>query len=73
MAVKFIQYYDILSGRYAGYRNFISKSYIPGVNETDVLKIVGSWYLACGELTSRLLPVVYGYGSKILVPTGLKT
>ena len=49
MTVKFIQYYDILSGKDDEYRNFISKSYIPGINETGFLEIVGSWYLASGE------------------------
>jgi hypothetical protein len=49
MTVKFIQYYDVLSGKDEEYRNFISKSYIPDINETGFLEIVGSWYLAAGE------------------------
>lgn len=49
MTVKFIQYYDILSGRDEEYQNFISKSYIPGIKETGFLEIVGSWYVASGE------------------------
>jgi hypothetical protein len=49
MTVKFIQYYDVLSGKDDEYRNFISKSYIPDINETGFLEIVGSWYLAAGE------------------------
>jgi hypothetical protein len=49
MTVKFIQYFDILSGRDDEYRRFASKSYIPGINATDLLKIVGSWYVASGE------------------------
>jgi hypothetical protein len=49
MTVKFIQYWDVLSEREDEFRKFTVKSYIPGINETGFLKIVGSWYVASGE------------------------
>ena len=49
MTVKFIQYWDVLSEQEEEFRNFVVKSYIPGVNETGFLKIVESWNVATGE------------------------
>ncbi len=49
MIVKFIQYCDVLSGREEEFRKFSLKSYIPGINETGLLKIVSSWYVTAGE------------------------
>ena len=49
MIVKFIQYWDVLSERKNEFRKFVVKSYIPGINETGLLKIVGSWHVASGE------------------------
>jgi hypothetical protein len=49
MTVKFIQYFDIFSERDEEYGSFVSKSYIPSINETGLLKIVGSWFVAAGE------------------------
>lgn len=49
MKAKFIQYFDILSGKEEEFRNFSSKNYIPGINDMGLLKIVGSWYVAAGE------------------------
>lgn len=49
MTVKFIQYWDVLSEREDEFSRFVVKSYIPGINETGYLKIVGSWHVASGE------------------------
>jgi hypothetical protein len=49
MTVKFIQYWDVLSEREDEFSKFVAKSYIPGINETGYLKIVGSWHVASGE------------------------
>ena len=49
MTVKFIQYWDVLSEREDEFSKFVAKSYIPGINETGFLKIVGSWHVASGE------------------------
>ncbi len=49
MTVKFIQYWDVLSEREEEFRKFALKSYIPGINDTGLLKIIESWYVASGE------------------------
>jgi hypothetical protein len=49
MTVKFIQYWDVLSEREDEFSRFVAKNYIPGINETGFLKIVGNWYVASGE------------------------
>jgi hypothetical protein len=49
MTVKFIQYWDVLSEREDEFSKFVAKSYIPGINETGYLKIVGSWHVTSGE------------------------
>jgi hypothetical protein len=49
MTVKFIQFFDILPGETAELRNFAYKNYIPGINDTGFLRMVGSWYVAAGE------------------------
>ena len=49
MTVKFIQFFDILSGREDEFNQFALNTYIPGVNAMGFLKIVGSWWVSCGE------------------------
>ena len=49
MPAKFIQYFDVLSGREEEFRRFASRGYIPGINGTGLLRIVGSWFVAAGE------------------------
>ena len=49
MTVKFIQYWDVLSEQENEFSKFVVKNYIPGINETGYLKIVGSWHVAAGE------------------------
>ena len=49
MTVKFIQYWDVLSEREDEFSRFVAKNYIPGINETGYLRIVGSWHVASGE------------------------
>jgi hypothetical protein len=49
MTVKFIQYWDVLSDREDEFNKFVAKNYIPGINETGYLEIVGSWHVASGE------------------------
>lgn len=49
MTVKFIQYWDVLSEREDEFSKFVKKSYIPGINETGYIRIVGSWHVAAGE------------------------
>ena len=49
MIVKFIQYCDPLSGHEDEFKNFVPKSYLAGINETGLLKVVGAWHVASGE------------------------
>jgi len=97
MTVKFIQYWDVLSERKDEFSKFMAKSYIPGIDETGYLKIVGSWHVASGEgpyyimegvadsvknihsllqldefkkLSHLLHFLITNYKSKLLVPTG---
>ncbi|MBW1720630.1 MAG: hypothetical protein JRH13_00340 [Deltaproteobacteria bacterium] len=49
MTVKFIQYCDVLSEHREEFGDFLSKNYIPGINDTGLLKILGSWYAVSGE------------------------
>jgi len=55
MIVKFIQYCDPLSGHEDEFKNFVPKNYLPGINETGLLKVVGSWYVASGEGPSYIM------------------
>lgn len=97
MTVKFIQYWDVLSEREDEFSKFMVKSYIPEINETGYLKIVGSWHVASGEgpyyimegvadsvknihsllqldefkkLSHLLHFLITNYKSKLLVPAG---
>jgi len=49
MTVKFIQFFDILPDKQEEFSQFVLKNYIPGMNETGLLKIAGSWRVASGE------------------------
>lgn len=55
MTVKFIQFFDILSDEQEEFNKFILKNYIPGINETGLLKIAGSWRVASGEGPSHVI------------------
>jgi len=49
MSVKLIQYFDIISGHEEEFTKFAAKNYIPGVNETGLVKIAGTWKVSAGE------------------------
>jgi hypothetical protein len=49
MIVKFIQYWNILSGCQGDFDRFITHDYIPQINQTGLLRIVGSWRVVSGE------------------------
>ena len=44
MAAKFIQFFDILSGKEEEFIHFASKNYIPGIHEMGLTRIIGSWH-----------------------------
>jgi len=49
MTAKFIQFFDILSGKEEEFIHFASKNYIPGIHDMGLTRIIGSWYVAAGE------------------------
>ena len=49
MLVKFIQYWDVLSGKGEEFDTFLVKNYIPGINESSFVKIARSAYAIAGE------------------------
>ena len=49
MTAKFIQFFDILSGKEEEFIHFASKNYIPGIHDMGLTRIMGSWYVAAGE------------------------
>jgi hypothetical protein len=49
MAAKLIQFFDVLPDKQGEFEQFISKNYIPEINETGLMKVVGSWRVASGE------------------------
>jgi hypothetical protein len=49
MTAKFIQFFDILSGKEEEFVHFATKNYIPGIHEMGFTRIIGSWHVAAGE------------------------
>ena len=49
MTVKFIQFFDILPDKQEEFNQFVLNNYIPGINETGLLKLAGAWRVASGE------------------------
>lgn len=49
MAAKFIQFFDILSGKEEEFNQFAEKNYIPGIHALGLTRIIGSWHVAAGE------------------------
>lgn len=58
MTVKFIQYFDILSGKEDEFNHFVLKNYIPGINETGLMEVANSWRVASGEGPFRIFESV---------------
>jgi len=49
MLVKFIQYWDVLSGKEEEFDTFLLKNYIPEINQSGFVKIVRSLNVLAGE------------------------
>ena len=49
MTAKFIQFFDILSGKEDEFVHFAKKNYIPGIHAMGLTQIIGSWHVAAGE------------------------
>lgn len=49
MPVKLIQYWNIIHGRKEDFDTFFVREFVPKINESGHMKIVGSWLVASGE------------------------
>ena len=49
MIVKFIQYWNVLSGSQEEFDRFLRSNYIPQINQSGLLRIIGSWQVVSGE------------------------
>lgn len=49
MSVKFIQYFDVISGHEDEFKKFVYKNYTPGINETGLVNMSGVWRVSAGE------------------------
>jgi hypothetical protein len=49
MPVKLIQYWNIIHGRKEDFDRFFMKEFMPEINESGHMKMVGSWLVASGE------------------------
>lgn len=49
MVAKLIQYWNIQRGRPEEFNSFFMKDFVPKINETGLMKIVGAWQVASGE------------------------
>jgi hypothetical protein len=49
LPVKLIQYWNIIHTRKADFDQFFTQEFVPQINSTDLMKMVGSWHVASGE------------------------
>jgi hypothetical protein len=49
MPVKLIQYWNILHATQSEFDAYFTREYVPRINETGFMRIVGSWHVASGE------------------------
>jgi hypothetical protein len=49
MPVKLIKYWNILHGLKADFDTFFIQEFVPQIDKTGLMKIVGSWHVASGE------------------------
>jgi hypothetical protein len=49
MPVKFIQYWDVLSGKEEEFDMFLVENYVPGINGIGFVEILGSAFVIAGE------------------------
>lgn len=49
MPVKLIHYWNIRHGRKADFDTFFVREFVPQIDTTGLMKIVGSWHVASGE------------------------
>ena len=49
MPVKLIQYWNIFHSFKADFDSFFTQEFVPGINQSGSMKMVGSWHVASGE------------------------
>ena len=49
MPVKLVQYWNILHTTQSDFDAYFTREYVPRINETGFMKMVGSWHVASGE------------------------
>ena len=49
MPVKLIQYWDIRHFRKTDFDSFFTQQFVPQINDTGLMQMVGSWHVASGE------------------------
>ena len=49
MSVKLIKYWNILHGHKTDFDTFFVQEFVPRIDKTGLMKIVGSWHVASGE------------------------
>ena len=49
MPVKLIQYWNILHATKSDFDAYFTQEYVPHINETGFMRMVGSWHVASGE------------------------
>ncbi|NIS14983.1 MAG: hypothetical protein GWO41_01830, partial [candidate division Zixibacteria bacterium] len=49
MPVKLIQYWNIQHATQSDFDAYFTREYVPRINESGFMKIVGSWHVASGE------------------------
>ena len=72
MPVKLVQYWNILPATKSDFDAFFTQDYVPRINETGFMKIVGSWHVASGEgpyfITEGIAETVAEVESLIMAP-----
>ena len=72
MPVKLVQYWNILHTAKSDFDAYFSREYVPGINATGFMKMVGSWHVASGEgpyfITEGVAQTVAEVESLIMAP-----
>jgi hypothetical protein len=72
MPVKLVQYWNILHAAKSDFDAYFTREYVPRINETGFMKMVGSWHVASGEgpyfITEGVAETVAEVESLIMAP-----
>ncbi len=72
MPVKLVQYWNILQATQSEFNAYFTREYVPRINETGLMRMVGSWHVASGEgpnfITEGVAGTVTDVESLIMAP-----